>query len=85
MQYYSSTLEHLSDLSAATDHRGTPLVTTYSRDEPQVCFTSGISMSSGALSTHDSTVQHLQDLGAAIDHSGTPLATTYSRDEPQVC
>lgn len=33
--YYNNTLQHLQDLSAAIDHRGTPSVTTYSRDKPQ--------------------------------------------------
>ena len=34
--FYKGTLRHLQHLSAAVDHRGPPLLTTYSRDDPQV-------------------------------------------------
>lgn len=34
--FFQSSLQHLADLSSAIDHRGTLLLTTYSRDEPQV-------------------------------------------------
>lgn len=34
--FYDSSLQCLSDLSAAVDHRGPPRLTTYDRDQPQV-------------------------------------------------
>ena len=34
--YYEASVQHLSELSSAIDHRGPALLTPYSRDEPQV-------------------------------------------------
>lgn len=34
--FYDYSLQHLSDLSGAIDHRGPPGLTTYDRDKPQV-------------------------------------------------
>ena len=36
--FYNSSQQHLSQLSAAIDHRGPPILTTYSRDDAQVGF-----------------------------------------------
>ena len=36
--YFDSTVQHLPQLRDCIDHRGAPLVTTYSRQEPQVCY-----------------------------------------------
>ena len=36
--YYEASVEHLSELSSAIDHRGPPLLTPYSKEEPQVCL-----------------------------------------------
>lgn len=34
--YYEASVQHLSELSSAIDHRGPALLTPYSRDKPQV-------------------------------------------------
>jgi len=36
--FYDSSQKHLQQLSAAIDHRGPPILTTYSRDYVQVGF-----------------------------------------------
>ena len=36
--FYDSSHKHLQQLSAAVDHRGPPILTTYSRDDVQVGF-----------------------------------------------
>ena len=65
--YYNSTLEHLQDLSAVIDHRGTPLVTTYSRDEPQVRYRSGFSASNAS----PCLLFHVAIAGTEVKHTTT--------------
>lgn len=36
--FYEASVEHLSELSSAIDHRGPLLLTPYSKEEPQVCL-----------------------------------------------
>ena len=36
--FYNSSQQHLKQLSAAIDHRGPPILTTYTRDDAQVGF-----------------------------------------------
>ena len=36
--FYDSSLQRLSDLSSAVHQRGPPRLTTYDRDQPQVCL-----------------------------------------------
>ncbi len=81
--FYDSSQKHLRQLSAAIDHRGPPILTTYSRDAAQVGSVSNPTDSRGTpiLTTYSRDDPQIGSVSNPSDQRGPPTLTTYSTDD----